>query len=524
MFDSPLKFGLSISARGLIEDTCLAMIPGAVVGIWDVLHEDHGLTGGEEVYARLEQCLQPLQQVRSSIALLERKVAAYRLNLDKYQIAPALTLIESLYHDYDQALEKLIQGIREQSAGSPQGAADRFVSQGRLNGLASRVGEELGASLLTLQRMLSTSYAQYFLRPFQEDLNQRDFVSFFYLSKYCYARFFLAQVKAFLLLHLVQADACQQFRIQNDLDDFEVLLGRQEREMTHWLPDEVLALVEQLAQEREGMRGAVSVSWRSGLGDNGLRFGSDGGVHPCVEVQEWRLEPIGALVFNPQVDQLFRIKHAVSGNILQIGGAAGVMGVTDYKAVKDGWKISWNAAHEVFNLQFKSYTGDANNDVRLVSRSGPNRSMSEVRLDGKRVDHPYETEQQFFIEPYYQVFAGRDRMLVGEHLVPNGFVMSEGGAYTLLYRSNGSVMLVRGSDNKTVWIAAERHGRPPARLMLQPDGNLVAYDVDGAAYWSSGKYFKDQQALYKRSVLRVRKDGRVEIRVPGQEIFWITPQ
>ena len=154
--------------------------------------------------------------------------------------------------------------------------------------------------------MLSTSYAQYFLRPFQEDLNQRDFVSFFYISKYCYARFFLAQVKAFLLLHLVQADACQQFRIQNELDDFEVLLGRQEREMTHWLPDEVLALVEQLAQEREGMRGAVSVSWRSGLGDNGLRFGSDGGVHLCVEVQEWRLEPIGALVFNPQVDQLFR--------------------------------------------------------------------------------------------------------------------------------------------------------------------------------------------------------------------------
>ena len=523
MFDSPLKFGISISARGLIEDTCLAMIPGAVVDIWDVLHQDHGRGGYEEVNAQLDRHLEPLQQVRSRIALLERKVAAYRLNLDKYEIAPALTLIESIYHDYDQALETLIQGIREQSAGGPQGAADHFVGRGRLNGLGSRVSEELGESLLTLQRMLSTSYGQYFLRPFYEDLKQRDFVSFFYNSKYCYARFFLAQVEAFLLLHLVQADSCLPFRIQNELDDFEVLLGRQERELTHWLPDEVLALVQQLAREPEGMRGAASVSLRSGLGDNGLRFGDDGGVHPCVEVQEWRLEPIDPLVFNPQVDQRFHLKHAVSGKILQLGGATGVMGCTDYKAVKGGWKISWNAAHEVFNLQFKGQANDANNDVRLVSRSAPSKSIHEVRLDGKRVDHPYENEQQFFIQPYYYVFAGRDRMQVDEHLVPNGFVMSQGGDYTLLYRTNGSVMLVRDSDSKTVWIAAEGHGRPPARLMLQPDGNLVAYDIDGKAYWASGKYFKDQQAVYKRSVLRVRKDGRVEIRVPGQEIFWITP-
>lgn len=524
MSDSPLKFGISISARRLIEDSCLAMIPGAVADIWDVLHQDHGRQCYEDVNTQLERVLQPLQQVRSGIASLDRKVSAYRLNLDKYEIAPALTLIESLYDDYDQALEKLIHGIREQSAGGPQGAVDRFVVRGRLNGLGSRIGEELGENLLALQHMLRTSASHYFLRPFYDDLERRDFVSFYYNSKYCYARLFLAQVKAFLLLHLVQADSCLPFRVQNELDDFEVLLGRQEKELTHRLPDEVLALVQQLAREPEGMRGAASVTMRSGLGDNGLRFGSDGGVHPCVELQEWRLEPMGALVFNPQVDQRFRIKHAVSGKILQLGGAVGVMGLTDYKAVKGGWTITWNAAHKVFNLQYKGKADDANNDIRLVSRSGPNRSISEVRLDGKRVDHPYETEQQFFIEPYYQAFSGRDRMQVDEHLVPNGFVMSEGRAYTLLYHTNGSVMLVRGSDNKTVWIAAEGHRRPPARLMLQPDGNLVAYDIDGQAYWASGKYFKDQQALYKRSVLRVRKDGRMEIRVPGQEIFWITPQ
>ena len=60
-------------------------------------------------------------------------------------------------------------------------------------------------------------------------------------------------------------------------------------------------------------------------------------------------------------------------------------------------------------------------------------------------------------------------------------------------------------------------------LRLQPDGNFVAYDTDNKPYWSSDKYFKDDQATYRNSILRVRKDGRVEIRLRDRDIFWITP-
>ncbi|MHA6194418.1 hypothetical protein ACX3YG_08615 [Pseudomonas wadenswilerensis] len=525
MINSPLQFGISISARLLTEETGLASIPGAVAEVWNALYWNYTTAGEFKAFHDImEDYLEPLQRVRAGIARIDRQVAPYRLNLDKYQLAPALTGLESLYHDYEQALDSLVLWLHETAAGNPRGVTERKAALSRLTDLGRRVGQEVGPNLQTLQRLLSTSYAPHFLQPFHDDLKQRDFVSFFYASKYCYARFVLAQVKASLLLQMVHADRHLPFQITNELKDFEVLLGRQEKEMTYWLAPQVMALVQELALENQGVRGAAAVSFKAGVGDHGLRFGDDGGVHLSDRVQEWRLEPIESLVFNPHVDQRFRVKHAVSGKILQLGGPIGAMGVTDYKQAKGGWKISWSQAHKVFNLQFKGAADDINHNMRLVSRVGPNQGTTEVRLDGKRVDHPYEYEQQFYLEPYNQPFATRERLLVDEHLTPGGYLTSDTGAYTLHFRHDGAVEVAKGRDGKVVWSAGAGHTVRPARLMLQPDGNLVAYDILGSPYWASGKYFKDQQALYKRSVLRVRKDGRVEIRVPGQEIFWITPQ
>ncbi|MEE1923301.1 hypothetical protein V0R50_16465 [Pseudomonas sp. 148P] len=525
MINSPLQFGISISARMLAEETGLASIPGAMIEVWNALYWDHQAPGEFQAFhGILEDHLEPLQQARARIARIDRQVALYRLNLDQYQVAPALTGLENLYRDYMQALDWFVLCLHEKAAGSLRGEEDRKAALNRLTDLGWRVAQEVGPNLQSLQRLLSTAYAPYFLRPFSEDLKQRDFVSFFYLSKYCYARFFLAQVKAYLLLHLVHVDNRLPFQITNETKDFETLLGRQEKEMTYWLAPQVLALVQELALEPQDVHGAAAVSFRSGLGDHGLSFGDDGGVHLSGRVQEWRLEPIESMAFNPYIDQRFRIRHAVSGKILQLGGPTGAMGVTDYKQAKGGWKISWSDAHKVFNLQFKGAADDINHDMRLVSRVGPNHASTEVRLDGKRVNHPYEFEQQFYLEPYNQPFAERERLLVGEHLTPGGYLTSDTGAYTLHFRHNGAVEVVKARDGKVVWSAGGGHPARPVRLMLQPDGNLVAYDIHGSPYWASGKYFKDQQALYKRSELRVRKDGRVEIRVPGQEIFWITPQ
>lgn len=524
MINSPLQFGISISARELADQTGLAQIPGAVVDVWKLLYRDHGHAEYEKVCALLSQGLERLQRVRSRIALSDRQIQSYQPNLDQYEINASLLALETLYHDYEQALDMLVQGIREQAAGGLQGAADRMVALGRLGGLNNRIADEVGKHLLILQRSLNSDYRLQFLWPFYEQQSCRDFVSYFYTSKFCYARCFVAQVKAYLLLHLVQADPFSPFRIKDELNEFETLLGRQEREMTHWLPEEVQALVQELALEAQGVRGAAAVSFRSRLGDHGLRFGEDNRVHLSSVVQEWRLEPIEPLVFNPHIDQRFRLKHAVSGRILQLDGPAGATGVKDYKDAKGGWRISWNGSREAFNLQFKGAADDLENNFRLVARSGPNRASTEVRLAGKLVERPFDNDLQFHIEPYNQPFAERERLLVDEHLTPGGYLTSEAGAYTLHYRHDGSVELVKGRDGKVVWSAATSHPVAPQRLMLQPDGNFVAYDMLGSPYWASGKYFKDQQALYRRSILRVRKDGRVEIRVPGQEIFWITPQ
>lgn len=514
MINSPLQYGLSISARELAEQTGLAFVPQAVKGVWGVLLADHRSVPFDEVDQRLQRDLDLLDTARLNITRVDRQVDLYRLDLSKYAIAPAVTTIESIYREYDGLLETLARAIREYAAGGLQGAADRMVALGRLGLLGSRVASEVRENLKILQALLSNVYGYDFLSPFQEDQGRRDFVSFFFATQYTYARFYLAQVKALLLLHLVDQDPCTPYRLGDELKNFERELGKQEIEMTHVLPGEVKALVQELVLDTQGLQ----VSFRSGLGDFGMRFGSDNQVRLCSVIQEWRLEAIEPLVFNPHIDHRFRVRHAVSGKVLQFGGKPGAV---DGKDRNLAWKITWNRSTKMFNLQYKSKPDDPFNDSRLITRSG--KSVTDCRLDGKRADHPHDNDQQFYIDPYVSAFAERDRLEVDEHLIPGCFLTSDMGTYRLYFRHEGALELVRTRDQKVVWSAASDRKVKAGRLMLQQDGNFVAYEEKGGAYWASDKYFKDEQAVYKNSVLRVRKDGRMEIRVKSKDIFWITP-
>ncbi|WP_175649656.1 hypothetical protein [Pseudomonas sp. Marseille-P9899] len=514
MINSPLQYGISISARELAEQTGLAFVPQAVNGVWDVLLANHGNAPFDEVDQRLQRDLDLLDTARLNITRVDRQVDLYRLDLSKYAIAPALTSIESIYREYEGLLEMLARAIREQAAGGLQGAADRVVALGRLGLLGSRVATEVRENLKVVQGLLDNRYGFEFLSPFQEDQGLRDFVSFFYATKYTYARFYLAQVKAALLLHLVDQDPCTPYKLGDELDNLERDLGRQEIEMTHVLPAEVKALVQELVLDTQ----TLQVSFRSGAGEFGMRFGSDNQVRLCSVIQEWRLEVIESLLFNPFIDHRFRVTHAVSGKVLQFGGKPGAVEGKDRNLA---WKISWNRSTKMFNLQYKTRSDDQFNDSRLITRTG--KSVTDCRLDGRRAEHPYDNDQQFYIDPYVSAFAERDRLEVDEHLIPGCFLTSDMGAYRLYYRHEGPLELVRTRDQKVVWSAGTERKVHAGRLMLQPDGNFVAYEDKGGPYWATDKYFKDEQAVYKNSVLRVRKDGRVEIRVKSKDIFWITP-
>ncbi|WP_459744341.1 hypothetical protein [Pseudomonas sp. 3A(2025)] len=485
-----------------------------------MLLQDHGFSEPHRVSEMLERRLAKLDRARLRIEQVRRQADLYRLDLSKYQIAPALHNIESIYREYDSLIARLLAGIREQAAGGLQGAADRVLALGRLGCLASRIVSEVGADLKKLQMLLSNNYRQYFLEDFFQDQSRRDFVSFFYAMKFSYVRFYLAQVKAQFLLRMVDRDPCTPFRLTRELENFQTELEKQQREFTHWLPEQVENLLLELAQEHQGMAGGAAVSLHSALEGEGFRPDGNKGTYMTEQLQEWRLEPIEPLILNPHIDHRFRLKHAVSGLILQPGGE-GTHTIKDWKEADGGWKVTWNHRFKVFNLQFKGRENDPSHDLRLISHSA--RQGAPRRLDGKRAATPYDEVQQFHIDVYSSAVRTRQQLLVDEHLTPDSYLKSEGDIYRLYYRYDGAVQLVRTADNKVVWAAADREKVRAGRLMLQPDGHFVAYDHEGRAYWATGKYFKDEQQVYKKSVLKVRKDGRVAIGLQGKEAFWLSP-
>lgn len=520
MINSPLHYGIRIGDAELAEDTGLAHLPAAVEGVWDVLLPDHGFSDHHRVNESLERRLAKLDTARLRLERVRRQADLYHLDLSKYQVASALHNIESIYREYDSLITMLLAGIKEQAAGGLQGAADRILALGRLGCLGSRIANEVGADLRKLQMLLSNNYRQYFLEAFFEDQSRRDFVSFFYSMKFSYVRFYLAQVKAQFLLRMADRDPCTPFTLTRELENFQTELQKQEREFTHWLPEQVQNLLLALAQEQPGMAGGAAISLHSALEGEGFRPDENKGTYMTEQLQEWRLEPIEPLIFNPYIDHRFRLKHAVSGLVLQPGGE-GTHAIKDWKEADGGWKVTWNHRHKVFNLQFKGRANDPNHDLRLISQSA--RQGAPRRLDGKRAATPYEEIQQFHIDVYSSALRTRQQLLVDEHLTPDSYLKSEGDIYRLYYRYDGAVQLVRTRDQAVVWTAADREKVRAGRLMLQPDGNFVAYDYEGRAYWATGKYFKDEQQVYRNSVLKVRKDGRVAIALAGKEAFWLSP-
>jgi hypothetical protein len=106
-----------------------------------------------------------------------------------------------------------------------------------------------------------------------------------------------------------------------------------------------------------------------------------------------------------------------------------------------------------------------------------------------------------------------------EHLIPGVYLESSNRSYRLYYRENGNVEIVKMPEGMVVWRPISDTPKP-GRLMLQSDGNFVAYSDQNKPYWSSDKYFKDEQYVYQHSSLRLRDDGKIEVRVGDKEPFW----
>ncbi|OJH40029.1 hypothetical protein BON30_13250 [Cystobacter ferrugineus] len=75
---------------------------------------------------------------------------------------------------------------------------------------------------------------------------------------------------------------------------------------------------------------------------------------------------------------------------------------------------------------------------------------------------------------------------------PNGLyqgdmIISQNGQYRLLLQHDGNLVVSRIADNALVWA---NYAFGTTAVIVQPDGNFVAYDTNGAAVWNTGTWGK----------------------------------
>ncbi len=86
--------------------------------------------------------------------------------------------------------------------------------------------------------------------------------------------------------------------------------------------------------------------------------------------------------------------------------------------------------------------------------------------------------------------ANGDDMRPGEVLHPGNAIQSANGTYFWILQTDGNLVLYKryaSHPDRALW-SSNTHGRPAAVCIMQGDGNLVIYDIDGNAIWASNTH------------------------------------
>lgn len=119
--------------------------------------------------------------------------------------------------------------------------------------------------------------------------------------------------------------------------------------------------------------------------------------------------------------------------------------------------------------------------------------------------------------------AARTRLVVrpaklaeGDRLLPGQSMCSSNGAYCLKLHEDGNITVLKG--DRTLWESETSNRCSPKHLIMQSDGNLVAYDVRNNPYWASHTCDKGTGPFR----LDMQDDGNCVIYQGNGEPTWAT--
>ncbi|HWO21841.1 MAG TPA: M12 family metallopeptidase [Kofleriaceae bacterium] len=157
-------------------------------------------------------------------------------------------------------------------------------------------------------------------------------------------------------------------------------------------------------------------------------------------------------------------------------------------------------------MHYGSYAFSANGQPTITTRGGG-------LIAGQR--NGLSFGDRLGVAILYSTPAAGDDMRPWEMLSPDQSIVSNSGAYRLVYQGDGNLVLYRTSNGAPLW-ASNTNGVAAGGCFMQPDGNLVVYRSDGVPVWASGTSGRTASSLVAQN------DGNVVIYTPGGVPVWAT--
>lgn len=106
-----------------------------------------------------------------------------------------------------------------------------------------------------------------------------------------------------------------------------------------------------------------------------------------------------------------------------------------------------------------------------------------------------------------------DRLLPGQTLVANQELVSTNGWFAFRIAMDGTIGIRRVQSRIGIW-HANTPPQPNGSLIMQSDGNLVAYSAQGSAYWASGT------DRHPGAYLMLHDNGDLGVMDPANRRLW----
>ena len=186
------------------------------------------------------------------------------------------------------------------------------------------------------------------------------------------------------------------------------------------------------------------------------------------------------------------------------------------------WASNTAGHHDVFDVVMQSdgnlvlYNG-TNHPFWASNTAGVTGASLVMQNDGNLVIYDAANKAHWAsntVVPATPAAPARpDRLLPGQGLLPGQHIKSLDGRFTLILQTDGN-LVAYGPRNNPIWASnTNGHGNVWSAIM-QGDGNFVVYDAHAKALWATGTNGKGGQSLIMQS------DGNVVLYNPENHALW----